>query len=249
MKTNHSNRPLLIYSLIAWVIILMVFFLYWWRINSNLEEKKETKRLDGILAEINDLYIANEELTNQWEELEKQQQQIHWSAEQNRQQINELWNEYYKKNDTDGVMQKICDKSPKSPMCNNYKMLEDLKTVASKRNVDYTLLLWIMYAESHIGANFNAEQCRASNNWAWLKARKYDDGSMSEWFDKQANKIDGCRLYNFTDEVEFFESLANTIGLWYAKCNGDVYCISKAYVWHETWSRVNNVLKFYSYNK
>ncbi len=243
-KTTNHSKSLIVLSTIAWIILIIVCCLYGWRINSNLEEKKEQKRLDGILAEINDLYIANEEITQQWNELEEQQQQLHGSAEENRKQISELRNQYYKDSDTWNVMKTICEKSPNSPMCNDYNMLETLKRVADKRWVDYKLLLWIMYAESHIGANFNAEQCRVSNNRAWLKARKYDDWRTSEWFDKQEWKIDGCRLYNFDNVEQFFESLANTISMWYAKCNWDVYCISKAYVWHESWSWVNNVHKF-----
>ena len=243
-KTTNHSKSLIVLSTIAWIILIIVCCLYGWRINSNLEEKKEQKKLDGILAEINDLYIANEEITQQWNELEEQQQQLHGSAEQNRKQISELRNQYYKDSDTWNVMKTICEKSPNSPMCNDYNMLETLKRVADKRWVDYKLLLWIMYAESHIGANFNAEQCRASNNRAWLKARKYDDWRTSEWFDKQEWKIDGCRLYNFDTVEQFFESLANTISMWYSKCNWDVYCISKAYVWHESWAWVNNVHKF-----
>lgn len=243
-KTTNHSKSLIVLSAIAWIILIIVCCLYGWKINSNLEEKKEQKRLDGILAEINDLYIANEEITQQWNELEEQQQQLHGSAEENRKQISELRNQYYKDSDTWNVMKTICEKSPNSPMCNDYNMLETLKRVADKRWVDYKLLLWIMYAESHIGANFNAEQCRASNNRAWLKARKYDDWNTSEWFDKQEWHIDGCRLYNFDTVEQFFESLANTISMWYSKCNWDVYCISKAYVWHESWAWVNNVHKF-----
>ena len=50
--------------------------------------------MDNILEQINQLYIANDDLQTQWEELEKQQQQIHGSAEENRQKIDELWEEY-----------------------------------------------------------------------------------------------------------------------------------------------------------
>jgi hypothetical protein len=239
-KTN------LVFGIIAWIIVIICFCLYWPRVQATVEEKKEQIRLDGILEEINNLYIANEEITQQWNELEEQQQQLHGSAEENRAKINELWNSYYKDNDTWNVMGVICEKAPKSPMCNNYWMLESLKKIASERWVDYKLLLGIMYAESHIGSNFNAEQCRASNNRAWLKARKYDDWKTSEWFDKQKWKIDGCWLYNFEKVEDFFESLANTISLWYGKCNEDVYCIMRSYVWHESGAWVRNVYMFKS---
>lgn len=241
-----NTKPTFIFSIIAWIIVIICFCLYWPRVQATVEEKKEQIRLDGILEEINNLYIANEEITQQWNELEEQQQQLHGSAEENRAKIDELWNNYYKDSDTWNVMWVICEKAPNSPMCNNYWMLESLKKIASERGVDYKLLLGIMYAESHIWSNFNAEQCRATNNRAWLKARKYDNWKTSEWFDKQEWKIDGCWLYNFEKVEDFFESLANTISIWYAKCNEDVYCIMRSYVWHESGAWVRNVYMFKS---
>lgn len=56
--------------------------------------RKEQNRLDWILNEINNLYIANEDIQKQREELEKQQQNLHGSAEENRAKIDELWTEY-----------------------------------------------------------------------------------------------------------------------------------------------------------
>lgn len=212
--------------------------------------RQEEQRLDWILEEINSLYIINDEYKTQWEELEAQQTEIHNSAEENRKQITALRNEYYSNTEYWVVMDKICELSPNSPMCNDYVMLNKLNEIATHREVDYKLLLGIMYAESHIWYNYNKENCRQTNNWAWLKARKYDDGRISEWFDKQYETLDkdlnGCWLYYFEDVETFFESLANTIWIWYAKCNEDPYCIMKSFVGHESWAWVRNVYLFKS---
>lgn len=93
-KQPATKRPLMIYSIIAWIIIIVVFFLYWWRLHSNMEIRKEQNRLDWILNEINQLYIVNEDIQNQRNELEAQQTQLHNSAEENRTKIDELREEY-----------------------------------------------------------------------------------------------------------------------------------------------------------
>ena len=257
MKSKNVNLTKFIFfwwvsiALIGWLFALVK------GISKLSTEYKETKairqeeqRLDWILEEINSLYILNDEYTKQRNELEAQQTDIHNSAEENRKQIDTLWNEYYKDKVDGKVMSKICELSKDSPMCNNYTMLNKLKTIADNRNVDYKLLLGIMYAESHIWANFNKENCRQTNNWWWVKNRKYDDGTVSEKFDKQYQTLDkdlnGCWLYYFEDVETFFESLANTIWIWYKSCNEDPYCIMKYYVGHESWAWVRNVYLFKS---
>lgn len=257
MKSKNVNLTKFIFfwwvsiALIGWLFALVK------GISKLSAEYKETKairqeeqRLDWILEEINSLYILNDEYTKQRNELEAQQTEIHNSAEENRKQIDTLWNEYYKDKVDSKVMNKICELSKDSPMCNNYTMLNKLKEIADHRNVDYKLLLGIMYAESHIGANFNKENCRQTNNRGWVKARKYDDGTVSEKFDKQYQTLDkdlnGCWLYYFEDVETFFESLANTIWIWYKSCNEDPYCIMKYYVGHESWAWVRNVYLFKS---
>lgn len=221
-------------------------------IRENIQIRQEEKRLDWILEQINELYLLNEDYTNKRNELEQQQTELHESAESNREQIATLRNEYYKSNDNEDIMGLICTSVPTSPMCNNYRMLDDLKRIAEERNVSYKLLLWIMYHESKLGTARNpSEECAGSNNWAWLKARKYDDGSVSEWFDKQPNRIEGCWLYNFETVNDFFESLANTISLWYRKCLDrpePVSCISAVYVGKYSQPRVDSVRKFSDFN-
>lgn len=61
--------------------------------------------------------MLNDEYKVQWELLEEQQEQLHNSAEQNREQINVLWNEYYKDKDDEHVMELICTEVPNSPLC------------------------------------------------------------------------------------------------------------------------------------
>lgn len=190
------------------------------------------------------------QLQQEYKECEQKLIKLHEDADRERLYIAELDKEIYWTPETIKVMWKICEVSSSSPMCNNWEMLNDLMEVAEKRNVDYKLLLWIMYAESHIWINFNQENCRQTNNWAWVKARKYDDGTVSDKFDKQYQTLDkdlnGCWLYYFEDVHTFFESLANTISIWYSKCNEDVYCIMKSYVWHESGAWVRNVYIFKS---
>lgn len=236
---------------ITFLIIVLIFWCFRSQVQSNIEEKQEQKRIDGILAEINNLYIMNDEYKTQREELEKQQQSLHGSAEDNRAEIERLWNEYYKAEDDEHVMELICKEVENSPLCWDYTLLNDLKEIAEKRNVSYKLLLGIMYHESKLWTAFAPSwECSKSNNRAWLKARKYDDGSVSEWFDKQENKIPWCWLYNFETVEEWFESLANTISLWYRKClerKEAVSCICNVYVGNYSQARVDSVRRFADY--
>lgn len=257
MKSKNLNLTKFIFF--WWVLIAFVWGIFALvkcvsKLSTEYKETKaarqEEQRLDGLLEQINSLYLTNDELKKQRDELEQQQTDIHNTAEENRKHIDTLWNEYYKDKVDGKVMSKICELSKDSPMCNNYTMLNKLKEIADNRNVDYKLLLGIMYAESHIWSHFNQENCRQTNNWAWVKARKYDDGTVSEKFDKQYQTLDkdlnGCWLYYFEDVETFFESLANTIGIWYKKCNEDPYCIMRSYVGHESGAWVRNVYLFKS---
>lgn len=79
---------------ITFLIIVLVSWCFRPQVQSKMEIKQEGKRLDWILAEINDLYIANDDIQKQWYELETQQTQLHNAAEENREKIDELWIEY-----------------------------------------------------------------------------------------------------------------------------------------------------------
>lgn len=192
-----------------------------------------------------------EELKEDYKFHESELVRIHNEADEQRELIRYYNSQIYGSPETDKVMNKICELSNESPMCWDYQMLHDLMVIAEERNIDYKLLLWIMYAESHIGANFKPYKCKVTNNRAGLKARKYNDWTVSERYDKQYQNItwvdlEWCWLYYFEDYKQFFESLANTISIWYGKCNEDVYCIMKSYVWHESGAWVRNVYLFKS---
>ena len=258
MKSKNLNLTKFIFF--WWVAIALIggLFALVKGISKLSAEYKETKairqeeqRLDWILEEINSLYILNDEYTKQRNELEAQQTEIHNSAEENRTEITRLRNEYYKWTDDEHVMELICKEVENSPLCWNYTLLNKLKEIADKRNVDYKLLLGIMYHESKLGTAFSPSyECSKSNNWWWVKARKYDDGSVSEWFDKQENRIPWCWLYNFDTVEEFFESLANTISLGYWKClerKEAVSCICNIYVGKYSQARVDSVRRFADY--
>ena len=237
-------------------IALSLFLLWWIFILAWCKNEVEQISIHDNEQHLNDFRqqkeLALQDIKNykkEYEEHESKMNELHILAEKKREEIQELDRLIYWDEETIPVMNRICELSPNSPMCNDWEMLIDLKDVAEKRGTDYRLLLGIMYAESHIWYAFRPAHCWATNNRAWLKARKYDDGTVSEWFDKQENKVEWCWLYNFNTVHEFFESLANTISIWYAKCNNDIYCIGKVYVWHESASWTNNVWKFYSLKK
>lgn len=85
-----TRKWVIIYSVIAIIITFFVIFLYWGRVASNVQEK----RMNDLLEEINDLYVANEYLEWQINELERQKENLHWSAELNNEKIDELWKEF-----------------------------------------------------------------------------------------------------------------------------------------------------------
>lgn len=92
-KCNMKQKKRL-FAAITFLIIVLVLWCFRPQVQSKMEIKQEEKRLDWILAEINDLYIANDDIQKQWNELETQQTQLHNAAEENREKIDELWIEY-----------------------------------------------------------------------------------------------------------------------------------------------------------
>lgn len=146
------------------------------------------------------------------------------------------------------LMQKICDKAPKSPLCWDNELLEHIKKLPH-----YKTLIWISYAESHIWMSFAPHYwCAKANNWAWLKRAKFDDGSVSEKYNIQYKGLDKelqgylswCYLYAFDTVEDYFKSLSNTIELWYAVCDWDPQCIVKSYVGKDSQDWVKNVNSF-----
>lgn len=89
MKLQPTRKWVIIY-IIAIIITFFVLFLYGWRAIGNAKEEK----MNRLLEEINDLYIANEYIEWEINKLEMQKQQLHWSADFNNEKIEELWEEF-----------------------------------------------------------------------------------------------------------------------------------------------------------
>ena len=116
-----------------------------------------------------------------------------------------------------------------SPLCNDRVLFNNLKQISDDRWVDFWLLVWIAFAESHIWINFAPVQsCWKANNRAWIKNEKFDNGSSSHKHYKTTRTIRWCSLYVFDDVEHFWRSFANSIKFWYinARCYS-ARCISK----------------------
>jgi len=135
-------------------------------------------------------------------------------------------------------MDNICKvniRGQKSPLCNNRNLYNSWKEIFEKKWLSRKIAIGIMYAESHIGANY-AGTCNVSwNNWWGIKWRKTDD-----WKSIKDQKIPNwwnCWLYKFDSVEDYFNSKANTL-LTYKSCmnrwsNYDIlHCISYTYAWN-----------------
>lgn len=259
----NKNKHLIILALLI-AFILVVWSLVIKGIKYTAREIKDTINNEEVEIWSKEYYLQEKQMAEHQIEVLKvdyawhEQEMIkdHEEAESWRLYLNEVNKELYGTPDTIKVMNKICELSENSPMCNDREMLNDLMEVASGK-VDYKLLLGIMYAESHIWANFKPYNCNITSNWAGLKARKYNDWQTSPRYTYQYEqfelnnpdlykKLEGCWLYYFDNPHQFFESLTNTISIGYKSCNEDVYCIMKSYVGHESWAWVRNVYLFKS---
>jgi len=151
--------------------------------------------------------------------------------------------------DTQKLHAKICQKTSKSPLCEDIEILRRIDSIAREKGVPTGLIIGIMFAESTLGINFNKEVCAHYNNPYGIKGRKYDTGKV-EWYTKTKWRPDenGCWLYKFDSIDEATYSLANTISIGYKSCNNSVRCLSYSYVWHpdvaeESWiKRVSQFL-------
>lgn len=171
--------------------------------------------------------------------------------------ISEMWNLWAKnmqgilappqeKND-EVIMKKICkiEKNGGSPLCNNWSLYNTGKAIFEARGFRWDIALGIMYAESHIGANYAWSCDKSWNNRGGIKWRKLDDGTNVR--DQKIPNNWNCRLYKFNSVEDYFVSKANTLSLWYGACiewDDPVICISYSYVWDRNVSethRVNNV--------
>ena len=175
---------------------------------------------------------------------------VEWMSEEDSDKIIELLNSVplHQETNIDTLHSEICDKVPESPICWNIELLRRIDIIGQSKWVPTRLLIWVAYAESHIGVNFNREACRGYNNWFWLKGKKYDTWKVV-WFTKN-KKADSnwCWLYKFESIEDGFYSLANTISVGYKGCKNDTKCLSYGYVWNpdvpeQSW--INHVSMWY----
>jgi len=162
------------------------------------------------------------------------------------------------------LMDRICKitKNWWSPLCNNWSLYNAGKAIFEARKFSREVALGIMYAESHIWANYYGTCDKSWNNWGGIKWRKIDNGDnvkdqkIPNWrkdynWNSVRDKWEVCRLYKFNSTEDYFVSKANTLWLWYGDCmnrwsNYNILrCISFAYVWdrnvaEKSW--INNAL-------
>ena len=139
------------------------------------------------------------------------------------------------------LMNRICKvyiHGRKSPLCDNRDLYNSWKKIFESKWVSRSIALWIMYAESHIGANYAGTCDKSWNNWWGIKYRTWDDWQRyyqpipNDW---NWNKW-WCRLYKFDDVNDYFRSKANTLSR-YSPCmnkSKPIQCISKTYL---TWCK------------
>jgi len=146
------------------------------------------------------------------------------------------------------LMERVCKRN--SPLCNDRDLFMNGKEIFESKWVPRELALGIMNAESSLG-KYYAWTCDASwNNRWWVKRRKEDDWTSVK---DQPIPNDWCWLYRFDSLEDYFNSKANTLGLWYKACmsRGSLKaiadCVSYSYVgerWVHNPNRVKNVLYF-----
>lgn len=182
-KTPTTRKSLMIYAIIAWVLFIILFFLYWWRIHSNLEEKKEQNRKEALLNQINQLYIENDDYTQQIRQLDLDKEQyiadietkktdLHWSAELNTQKIDELRKEYYWDNERHPWMlnkEWTAQEMPKLVSTTEHERFKELAN-------DYWLDAWMIrevenfyWIKEWVVLCITVAETSWWNRWAWWK--------------------------------------------------------------------------------
>lgn len=134
--------------------------------------------------------------------------------------------------------EKICTIQSKSPLCEDFSLLERLKKITADRIPDnphiFPILLGITNSESSLGTNYAPHAgCANYNNLGGVKWRKTDDGKSVR--DQTIPQADGCWLYRFDSLEDYWKSKVNTIRYGYAGCLADnptttLQCISRWYV-------------------
>lgn len=136
------------------------------------------------------------------------------------------------------IHEKICAIQPKSPLCEDFALLERLEKITADRIPDnphiFPILLGITNSESSLGTNYAPHAgCANYNNFGGIKWRKTDDGKSVR--DQTIPQADGCWLYKFESYEDYWISKVNSIRYGYAGCLVDnpttaLQCISKWYV-------------------
>ena len=136
------------------------------------------------------------------------------------------------------IHEKICAIQPKSPLCEDFALLERLEKITTDRIPDnphiFPILLGITNSESSLGTNYAPHAgCANYNNLGGVKWRKTDDGKSVR--DQTIPQADGCWLYKFESYEDYWISKVNSIRYGYAGCLVDnptvaLQCISKWYV-------------------
>ena len=136
------------------------------------------------------------------------------------------------------IHEKICAIQPKSPLCEDFALLERLEKITTDRIPDnphiFPILLGITNSESSLGTNYAPHAgCANYNNFGGIKWRKTDDGKSVR--DQTIPQADGCWLYKFESYEDYWISKVNSIRYGYAGCLVDnpttaLQCISKWYV-------------------
>ena len=135
-----------------------------------------------------------------------------------------------------------------SPLCWDINMLKYINQVAYNHWIDMEVMLGISFSESHLWTNFAPSQdCSKMHNWWGIKAKKNDDWTTERY----KLPYSGCRLYPFQDMKAYWNSLANTISMWYVQwwCD-NLKCLSAYYVgspWTVKQSWVDRVSYFIYY--
>ena len=91
-------------------------------------------------------------------------------------------------------------------------MYKKLKTISTNKWVEFWLLVWITYAESHIWANYSSSACIDYNNRSWIKRAKHDDGTTTK---TKLPDTNWCWIYKFDTIGNYWNSFANSIKMWY----------------------------------
>ena len=109
---------------------------------------------------------------------------------------------------------KICATQLKSPLCEDFSLLQRLEKITTDRIPDnphiFPILLGITNSESSLGTNYAPHTgCSQYNNLGGVKWRKNDDGSTTK--DQKIPQPDGCWLYRFDSLEDYWQSKVNTI--------------------------------------